>query len=66
MRYHKIDPTNPIVEYYLTIICAQRYDYVKAWSFYSITEKILSEAHHTPKLLKGLKASLQKVCPPPS
>lgn len=66
LRYHKIDPGHPIVEYYLTIICLQRYDYMKAWSFFHSTEKILSSAGHHPKALKSLKAALQRVCPSPS
>jgi tetratricopeptide (TPR) repeat protein len=66
LSYHKIDPTNPVVEYYLTVVCVQRYDYIKAWSFYQTMEKILSEAHHTPRMLKELKSSLQRVCPCPS
>jgi len=65
LRYHKIDAGNPIVEYYLTIICLQRYDYMKAWSYFHSTEKILSEASHQPKALKSLKAALQRVCPSP-
>jgi regulator of sirC expression with transglutaminase-like and TPR domain len=65
MRYHKIDPTNPTIEYYLCIICMQRYDYMKAWAFYTSAEKIVSEAGHHPKALKSLKASLQRIAPSP-
>ena len=65
MSYHKIDPHNPTIEYYLCIISMQRYDYMKAWAFYTSTEKIVTEAGHHPKALKSLKASLQRLAPSP-
>ncbi|MEI8329139.1 MAG: transglutaminase family protein [Chlamydiia bacterium] len=63
IKYHKLDPTHPIVEYYLAVICMQRYDYVKAWSFYHILENILKEHQHEPKALKELRSTLQRICP---
>lgn len=66
MRYHKIDPNNPTIEYYLAILCMQRYDFIKAWEFFHSTEKILTASSHHPKALKNLKASLQRLCPSPS
>jgi hypothetical protein len=44
----------------------QRYDFLQAWEFYHLAEKILVEASHHPKALKNLKASLQRICPSPS
>ncbi len=65
MKYHAIDPNNPMVEYYLSMICLQRLDYMQAWSFYQNAEAIVTQAHHHPKALKGLKATLQRSCPNP-
>ncbi len=61
--YHNIDPTHPTVEYYLAILCMQRYDYTQAWVFYHRLETILVARNHTPKALKNLKISLQRICP---
>ena len=66
LQYHRIDPSNPIVEYYLSIICLQRLNYPEAWAFYRSAEKIVHGTGHFPKALKSLKSSLQKACPCPS
>ncbi|NDD57766.1 MAG: hypothetical protein EBZ47_00730 [Chlamydiae bacterium] len=65
LKYHQLDPSNPIVEYYLSIICLQRLDYVSAWIYFRSTEHILFQSHHQPKALKSLKSSLQRVSPCP-
>src|SRR5262249_43319129 len=39
-KYHKIDPENAIVEYYLAILSLERLDFNRAWSYLKKTEKI--------------------------
>jgi tetratricopeptide (TPR) repeat protein len=65
-KYQKIDASDPTVNYYLTVICAQRHDYISAWKYYEKVEEILSKHNHFPKALKDLKIALLQLCPRPS
>lgn len=58
-KYHKIDPTNSVVEYYLSAIAAQRLDYNKAWSHLQTTENILKSRDHKSPALRGLRNYLR-------
>ncbi len=62
-QYHKIDPTNSTVEYYLTMLCTERFDYVQAWKYLKITEEIVQARDHKPKALRGLRQTLKRLCP---
>lgn len=66
MQYQRIDANNPIVAYYLSIICMQRLDYPKAWQFYKEAEKITSQAGHHPRALRELQNSLRRACACPA
>ena len=61
-----IDPTNCVVEYYLSILALQRLDYNKAWQHLRQTEKILSHRGHKCKALRGLRDHLRRLSPEPS
>jgi hypothetical protein len=58
-KYHKLDPTNSVVEYYLSAIAAQRFDYNKAWRHLQITESILKSRDHKSPALRGLRNHLR-------
>ncbi|MCH9613239.1 MAG: hypothetical protein SP1CHLAM54_02370 [Chlamydiia bacterium] len=60
-RYHALDPTNPIVEYYLSVLSFERYKYIDAKRYFTSCEKLLQEAGHKPKALKGLRNALIQV-----
>jgi tetratricopeptide (TPR) repeat protein len=64
--HHQIDPTNCVVEYYLSILSLQRLDYNKAWQHLRQTEKILSSREHKCKALRGLRDHLRRLSPEPS
>ncbi len=64
-RYHKIDPHNAIVEYYLCILCLERLDYNRAWVHLKKTEKLVYSRSHYPKALESLRTQLRRSCPEP-
>ncbi len=64
--HHQIDPTNCVVEYYLSILSLQRLDYNKAWQHLRQTEKILNNREHKCKALRGLRDHLRRLSPEPS
>ncbi len=61
--YHKIDPNDPTVEYYLAAICAERWDYNSAWDYLKRAEQITRARNHYPKALKGLRHHLRAISP---
>jgi regulator of sirC expression with transglutaminase-like and TPR domain len=62
-QYHKIDPHDATVEYYLAVLCMERFDYRKAWSFLKNAETLAAARDHHPKALKGLRQALKRVSP---
>lgn len=62
-RYHRIDPSNCVVEYYLSILCLQRFDYAQAWKYLNSTETILKSREHKSKALRGVRETLQRLSP---
>ncbi|MBI3236720.1 MAG: hypothetical protein HYZ48_03340 [Chlamydiales bacterium] len=64
-RYHKIDPNNPTVEYYIALIAAQRFDFPKAWSHLKLAETLLSRYDHNPKAISSFRDNLRRLCPEP-
>lgn len=64
-RYHKIDPHNSTVEYYLAILCIERFDYNHAWSYLKQAESLVQSRHHTPKALASVRESLRRISPEP-
>lgn len=62
-RYHKIDPNNAMVEYYLAVLSIERLDYNNAWTFLKKAEEIVHAQGHDPKALKDVRESLKRACP---
>lgn len=65
LRYHAIDPNNPVVEYYLSTLCTRRFFYKKAWEHLKAAEKITLSRNHKPECLKSLRHSLRTLLPDP-
>lgn len=64
-RYHKLDPRDPTVEYYLSIVAAERRDYNQAWHFLHTATGITEKRGHQPRALRSLKAKLRTLSPDP-
>lgn len=62
-RYHILDATNATVEYYLTVLYAERLDYNNAWKHFRIAESLAKECNHNPEALLELRQALAKQCP---
>ncbi len=58
-KYHQIDPENSVVEYYLSVIATERFDYNKAWAHLQRTESILQTRDHRSPALRGLRYFLR-------
>ncbi len=65
-RYHKLDPQDATVEYYLAIISYKRLDYNRAWDFLKRAESLARARQHEPKALTSLRLSLRSSCPEPN
>lgn len=65
LTLYRQDAANPIVAYYLSIICMHRMDYTGAWKYYLACEKITKEASHHPRALRELQSQLRRACPSP-
>lgn len=63
LHHHQIDSKNPIVEYYLAMLCIQRLDYNRAWEFLKTTEAILSSKNHHPRALRQVREHLRRLSP---
>lgn len=64
-RYHKLDPHNSIVEYYLSVLCIERLDYNHAWTFLNQAESLVQARGHHPKVLQSIREGLRRVNPEP-
>jgi tetratricopeptide (TPR) repeat protein len=64
--YHKIDSENPAIEYYLSVIYAEREDFNKSWQFFKNAEKIVKAKGYYPKALKELHKELLAHYPEPA
>ncbi len=58
-KYHQIDPTNSVVEYYLAVIATERFDYNKAWRHLQSSESILKVRDHKSPALRDLRNHLR-------
>lgn len=58
-KYHQMDPNNSVVEYYLSAIAAERFDYNRAWKYLQQTEAILSSRDHKSPALRSLRYFLK-------
>jgi len=64
-RYHDLDPTSPLVEYYLATLCLNRFHYQKAWNYLKEAQILTANRHHNPYCLKGLNHALRTLYPNP-
>ncbi len=62
LEYYKKDPSDPTVNYYLSVISYERYDFKNAWKYLKETEKALKPSNYYPKVLKDFRSSLMKSC----
>jgi len=62
-HYHAIDPENPVIEYYLAALYAERKDYNQAWRFLKLAEALTKKRGYAPKTLKELRKELIAICP---
>ena len=62
-NYHKIFPSDPTVNYYLSAIQLQRHSYNESWKYLQSAEKIVLKHNHRPKALLELRRSLERLCP---
>jgi tetratricopeptide (TPR) repeat protein len=65
-RYHRLDPSHSVVEYYLSVLAIERLDYRKAWDHLRQTENIITAREHHSKILRNLRGHLRRLCPEPS
>lgn len=63
--YHKLDPGDATVEYYLAALFYERFNLLQAWHHWTIVNAISSQRDHHPKALKQLKLELLKHSPSP-
>jgi predicted Zn-dependent protease len=61
--YYALNSEDPEVNYYLSILHAQRLDYNQAWFFLHQAETITAARDHKPKVLKELRRALLQCCP---
>lgn len=64
-KCHELDPNDPTVNYYLSILSMQRLEYEEAWNFLTQTNTILEKADHDPKILRSLDYQLRLLYPDP-
>lgn len=62
-RYHRLDPKNPVVEYYLAALYGERYNFKKSWEHLKNAEALTAEMGYTPKALVTLKKELRLLSP---
>lgn len=62
-QYHDIDPKDPTVNYYLSLICIKRFKFEKAWTYYKEVDHLLSLHNHHPRALKELHLELRHLYP---
>lgn len=62
-RYHALDAQNPIVEYYLSILHIQRFNYAKSWQHALEAKQIAEKQGYSPKALKEVLQHLKLQCP---
>jgi len=66
LRYHAVDPNDATVEYYLSILCLERFDYPKAWQFFKQADALTKKRGHKPQALSSLLVALRRACPDPN
>ncbi len=64
-KYHRLDPRDATIEYYLSAILHERMDYPRAWTHLHEVENIVHARQHNPKVLEQLRLQLMRSSPPP-
>ena len=62
-KYHRLNPSEPEVNYYLAILYFSRLNYTAAWYHLQKSEKFVNSKNYYPKILKELRAQLLIKCP---
>lgn len=63
LKYHALDPTSPLIEFYLAVLHAEREDFIQAWKFLKNAEAHVKEIY--PEALKELRKELAQLFPEP-
>lgn len=63
VTYHKIDPKNPVVEYYLAALALERMQLNEGKIFLKNTQQLLKEQSYYPNALKDLYMAYKKEDP---
>jgi len=61
--HYILDPHDPTILYYMSVLSLQRLDYPKSWEFLSALQKILTSKNHTPQSIKHLEYELRQLYP---
>ncbi len=62
-QYHELDPDDATVEYYLSALFHERFDFLESWRHWKVAESLTSKRNHHPKALRQLKTELLRYCP---
>jgi hypothetical protein len=62
-KYHNLDDHNPTVEYYLGILCLNRFEFKRASRHIHRCEEILAYRDHHPQALQSLLSQLRMTAP---
>ncbi len=65
LKYYALDKTDPTVNYYLSAICFERYDYNNSWKYLVQAKDLLDKREHYPKAIRNLYDALKRKCPEP-
>lgn len=60
---HALDPQDPTVEYYLSVLYGEREDFAHCWEHFKNAEAVVVKHDHNPKALRELRRRLRIVCP---
>lgn len=63
LKYHEVDQSNALIEYYLALLYAEREDFEQAWAFCKNAERNIN--NKSPKALHELKEELACHLPEP-
>ncbi len=62
-RAHKLNPKDPTIQYYLSVLWMHRLDYEQAWIHLRLAEDLTSARNHNPKALIELRRHLARLSP---
>ena len=63
-KYHALDPTSPVTEYYLAILSIRHFQYEEAWHYLENVKRLTEARGHAPHCLKSLSRTLQTLYQP--